>query len=82
MREESVGGRSIYVGTVVEIAALLRKHADVGDGGGNYFGAADMRRAADEIQNRARPEYSVPAVVYRVGDTDVDRPEACTRGTP
>ncbi len=70
LREQSVGGQPVYVGTVAEIAALLREHAGARDRSGDYFIAAAMRRAAEEFGTRVRPEYLLPAAVYCVEEAD------------
>lgn len=82
MREQSVDGQPVHVGTVAEIAALLREHAGARDRSGEYFAAAAMRLAAEEFGTKVRPEYRLPAAVYRVEEADDSAELVDTRGTP
>jgi hypothetical protein len=65
VNEERIAGTYTYTGTREEIVALLREHAEQRDASADYFSAADMRRAADEIGRVLRAEFNSVAA-YRV----------------
>jgi hypothetical protein len=71
VNEERVAGTYTYTGTREEIVALLREHAAQRDASADYFSAADMGRAADEIERGLRTEFKSFAV-YRVEAAESD----------
>lgn len=72
MKEERRNRTLVHTGTVEEIVSLLREHAERADDNADYFGAADMRRGADELEAGLRMAYKYRAAYVIADERDAE----------
>lgn len=67
MREERINGMLTWTGDRSEITTLLREHAEARNASADYFTAAALNQAANEIESCTRSEFTTMAA-YVVND--------------
>lgn len=72
VKESRINGTVTYTGTRNEITGLLREHADARNASADYFTAAALTQAADEIDSGMCRCYRAMAV-YVVSDIETEQ---------